>query len=146
VEDASAAYRWSTGATPPFGHSIAPLSASAATALRCWLQAQHRAHAEGTEVDRSEVRRAMHRLGVELRARGGRVEHAIVLLKELWANLPPDAAVDAPGSRYGRGGRAVIDEIVRACIEEFYAPADGGSAPGVAAPSDASLSPSPAGA
>jgi hypothetical protein len=76
-------------------------------------------HAVDGAVDLSEVRRTMRRLAEAGRARGAPVERLIVLLKELWATLP----ADGPGHRPAQGvtGRAVLDGIIRVCIEEFYA-------------------------
>jgi hypothetical protein len=46
----------------------------------------------------------------------------IVLLKELWATLPPDELREGRGRAYPDARREVLDGIVRVCIEEFYAP------------------------
>jgi hypothetical protein len=63
----------------------------------------------------------MRRLAEAGRARGAPVEQLIVLLKELWAGLP----ADADGHRTARSveSRAVLDGVIRVCIEEFYASA-----------------------
>jgi hypothetical protein len=99
-----------------------PVGASTSAALRCWLQAQRRAHAADGGIDLAEVRRTMRRLAEAGRVRGASVERLIVLLKELWASLPPDG--DGHRTAHSVESRAVLDGIVRVCIEEFYASAD----------------------
>jgi hypothetical protein len=94
-----------------------PLPAGATAALRSWLQAQHRAHATAADVHTADVRRALRPVCAEAHRRGVRVEEVIVLLKELWATLPPDP--DRDGFRDAR--REVLDTIVSTCIEEYYA-------------------------
>ena len=56
------------------------------------------------------------------RQRGAPVERLIVLLKELWATLPPDPDGASRLTAHGGGSRAVLEGIIRVCIEEFYAP------------------------
>jgi hypothetical protein len=70
-------------------------------------------------MDLAEVRRTMRRLAEAGRARGAPVERLIVLIKTLWASLPADG--DGHRTAHGVGGRAVLDGIIRLCIEEFYA-------------------------
>jgi hypothetical protein len=79
----------------------------------------------------------------EARRRGVRVEQLIVLLKELWAALPPDPAGDGRGIDYRHciGGREVLEGIVRACIEEFYAPQQAGAGQSAARASTDAASP-----
>jgi hypothetical protein len=98
-----------------------PLSAAVTTALRSWLQAQRNAHVAGAAVRAAEVHATMRLLGAEARQRGVQVEQLIVLLKELWSALPPAPAASARDVDF-RDRRDLLDGIVRACIEEFYAP------------------------
>jgi hypothetical protein len=76
-------------------------------------------HAPDGGIDLVEVRRTMRRLAEAGRARGAPVARLIVLLKELWATLPADGDGHRPA--HSAEGRAVLDGIVRVCIEEFYA-------------------------
>jgi hypothetical protein len=115
----------SIGAPSAGSPSESPLPAGATTALRCWLQAQRRRHAAGAELRAADIRRALRPVCDEARQRGARVEQVIVLLKELWASLPPDEAVDGRGRGYTDTRREVLDGVVRVCIEEFYAAPDG---------------------
>lgn len=112
--DASAAWR-----TTPLA---SPVGTSTSAALRCWLQAQRRADADGG-IDPTEVRRTMRQLAGAGRQRSVPVERLIMLLKELWATLPPDPDGDGRMAARGVGSRAVLDGIIRMCIEEFYATA-----------------------
>ena len=115
--DGSAA--WPATPATPATAGASPVEASTSAALRCWLQAQRRAHAPDGEIDPAEVRRTMRRLAEAGRARGAPVERLIVLLKELWASLPADG--DGHRAAHGVGSRTVLDGIIRVCIEEFYA-------------------------
>ena len=99
-----------------------PLPSGATTALRCWLQTQRRAHAAGAELRTADVRRALRPVCDAARHRGARVEQVIVLLKELWATIPPDELREGRGRAYPDARREVLDGIVRVCIEEYYAP------------------------
>jgi hypothetical protein len=95
--------------------------ASTLGALRCWLQAQRRLSAARGRSDPAEVRRVMRGLAERAAERDLLVEQLIVLLKELWASLPASPALDDVGAWYERDRRAVLDDIIRVCIEEYYA-------------------------
>lgn len=103
-----------------------PLSPGGVAKLWEWLRAQRRASAWGFRVNQADIRATMRPLCDEARARGGRVEQMIVLLKQLWAMLPPETRGSqlADGGMIGwwDGGREVRDVIVRLCIDEFYSP------------------------
>lgn len=103
-----------------------PLSSGGVAELWKWLHAQRRANAWGFRVDQAKVRATMRPLCDEARARGARVEQMIVLLKQLWAMLPPETRgrqpADVARSFWWDGGREVRDVIVQLCIDEFYSP------------------------
>ncbi|HYD53867.1 MAG TPA: hypothetical protein VEA99_14620 [Gemmatimonadaceae bacterium] len=101
--------------------SAAPVGATTAAALRCWLQAQQRAHAADGEGDVAEIRRTMRRFAEAGRQRGAPVEQLIVLLKELWTTLPSEPYADGRRGGRGVGTRMVLERIIRTCIEEYYA-------------------------
>jgi hypothetical protein len=93
------------------------LSASSVGALRLWLQSQRSSALSGLELRHSDVRRAMRLVCDEVRRRNIPVERLIILLKEQWFTLTDD----------GEGGnmrsRDALEEIIRTCIDEFYASA-----------------------
>lgn len=99
------------------------LSASSIGALRLWLQSQRSEAMAGQPMRHNDVRRAMRLLCNEVRRRNLPVERLIVLLKEQWFTLNDD----------GDGGNArtrdTLEEIIRTCIDEFYASASAYSAP-----------------
>lgn len=95
-----------------------PFPVSATTALRSWLQAQRRTHAADVGFRTADVRRALRPVCDDARRRGARVEQLIVMLKDLWATIPPDSG----GNGHSSADREILDGIVRVCIEEFYAP------------------------
>lgn len=74
-----------------------------------------------------DVQRAMHLVCNEVRRRGLPVERLIVLLKEQWFTLTDD----------GDGGnlksRDALEEIIRTCIDEFYASGSGSGRSAVSA-------------
>jgi hypothetical protein len=59
----------------------------------------------------------------DVRKRGIPVERLIILLKEQWFTLTDDG--DGASTR----SRAALEEIIRTCIDEFYAPTATFSAP-----------------
>ena len=100
-----------------------PLPAGVTSALRSWLDEQHRAQrsndASVATVRADEgTRRAMRQLCAEARRHGVRVEQLIVLLKQLVATI--HATV---GAEERHAARELLDGIIWVCIEEFYAPA-----------------------
>jgi len=100
-------------------HETAPktLSATSIGALRLWLQTQRSGAMSGRPIPHSDVQRAMRLVCNEVRRRGLPVERLIILLKEQWFTLTDD----------GDGGslksRDALEEIIRTCIDEFYASA-----------------------
>jgi hypothetical protein len=105
--------------TSPFdsGTSAKTLSATSIGALRLWLQTQRSGAMSGRPISDNDVRRAMRLVCNEVRRRGLPVERLIILLKEQWFTLTDD----------GDGGslksRDALEEIIRTCIDEFYASA-----------------------
>jgi hypothetical protein len=99
------------------------LSASSIGALRLWLQAQRNGALSGRELRHNEVRRAMHLVCDEVRKRGIPVERLIILLKEQWFSLTDDGGAATMRSR------DALEEIIRTCIDEFYASTASLSAP-----------------
>lgn len=93
------------------------LSASSIGALRSWLQSQRASAISGRPLRRTELRRAMRLVCDEVRRRDLPVERLIVLLKEQWFTLTDDGDGGNPRSR------DALDEIIRTCIDEFYASA-----------------------
>ncbi|NUO62616.1 MAG: hypothetical protein HOQ11_15315 [Gemmatimonadaceae bacterium] len=104
----------------------APLSPDTAMELWRWLRAQRTAHSWGLAIGPAEVRAVMRPLCEETRARGGRVEQLIVLLKELWTLLPAESGsgqpADVPAPGWRASEREVLHVVVRLCIDEFYSP------------------------
>ena len=103
--------------TPPHETPPKTLSATSIGALRLWLQTQRSGAMSGHPVSHGDVQRAMRLVCNEVRRRGLPVERLIVLLKEQWFTLTDD----------GDGGslksRDALEEIIRTCIDEFYASA-----------------------
>lgn len=103
-----------------------PLSASGTVRLWKWLGAQRRAHAWGLAVSTGEIRAVISPVCDEARRRGTRVEQLIVLLKELWATLPPEVAArqlaDRGGIDWREHDRTLLDLVVRLCIDEYFSP------------------------
>ena len=103
----------------PFGRDTPTktLSATSIGGLRLWLQTQRSGALSGRPIRHSDVRRAMRLVCNEVRRRGLPVERLIILLKEQWFTLTDD----------GDGGslksRDALEEIIRTCIDEFYASA-----------------------
>jgi hypothetical protein len=91
------------------------LSASSIGALRFWLQTQRSTALAGRPLRRNDLRRAMRLVCNEVRRRDLPVERLIVLLKEQWFTLADDG--DGATTR----SREALDEIIRTCIDEFYA-------------------------
>ena len=91
------------------------LSPSSIGALRLWLQSQRSGAMSGRPLRKNDVRRAMSLVCSEVQRRGLPVERLIVLLKEQWFTLTDD----------GDGGslraRDALEEIIRTCIDEYYA-------------------------
>jgi hypothetical protein len=108
----------------PFDSSTAPktLSATSIGALRLWLQTQRSGVMSGRPIRHGDVQRAMRLVCNEVRRRGLPVERLIILLKEQWFTLTEE----------GDGGslksRDALEEIIRTCIDEFYASASSASA------------------
>jgi hypothetical protein len=98
------------------------LSATSIGALRLWLQTQRSSALSGREIRHRDVQRAMRLVCAEVQRRGLPVERLIILLKEQWFTLTDD----------GDGGslksRDALEEIIRTCIDEFYASASNVSA------------------
>lgn len=107
------------------------LSATSIGALRLWLQMQRSNALSGRPIRHGEVQDAMRLVCNEVRRRGLPVERLIILLKEQWFTLTDDG----DGSLKSRD---TLEEIIRTCIDEFYASAgnvsesltSNGSAPG----------------
>ena len=99
------------------------LSATSIGALRLWLQTQRNGATCGRPISHGDVQRAMQLVCNEVRRRGLPVERLIILLKEQWFTLTDD----------GDGGslksRDALEEIIRTCIDEFYASAGNVSQP-----------------
>jgi hypothetical protein len=99
------------------------LSATSIGALRLWLQTQRSGAMSGRPIRHADVQRAMRLVCSEVRRRGMPVERLIILLKEQWFTLTDD----------GDGGslksRDALEEIIRTCIDEFYASAGNISGP-----------------
>jgi hypothetical protein len=93
------------------------LSASSIGALRSWLQSQRSSAISGRPLRRTDLRRALRLVCNEVRRRELPVERLIVLLKEQWFTLTDDG--DGGNTR----SRDALDEIIRTCIDEFYASA-----------------------
>jgi hypothetical protein len=71
----------------------------------------------GRPLQDNDVRRAMRLVCNEVRRRGLPVERLIILLKEQWFTLTDDG--DGGNTR----SRDALEEIIRTCIDEFYASA-----------------------
>ena len=75
----------------------------------------------GRPLSQGDLRRALHLVCAEVQRRGLPVERLIILLKEQWFTLTDD----------GDGGslrsRDALEEIIRTCIDEFYANAGNAS-------------------
>ena len=71
----------------------------------------------GRPLQDNDVRRAMRLVCNEVRRRGLPVERLIILLKEQWFTLTDDG--DGANTR----SREALEEIIRTCIDEFYASA-----------------------
>ncbi|HEX8850485.1 MAG TPA: hypothetical protein VF761_13220 [Gemmatimonadaceae bacterium] len=103
-----------------------PLSASGTVRLWKWLGVQRRAHSWGLAVSAAEVRAVLRPVCDDARCRGARVEQLIVLLKELWAMLPPETAARRLAERgsidWRAHDRALFDLLVRICIDEYFSP------------------------
>jgi hypothetical protein len=91
------------------------LSPSSIGALRLWLQSQRRSAMSGRALSGSDVRRAMRLVCCEVKRRGLPVERLLVLLKEQWFTLTEDG--DGGSTR----ARDALEEIIRTCIDEYYA-------------------------
>ena len=103
-----------------------PLSASGTVRLWKWLGAQRRAHARGLAVTPAEIRAMIRPVCDDARRSGARVEQLIVLLKQLWAMLPPETATRQLADRGSIGwwehDREPLDLVVRLCIDEYFSP------------------------
>ena len=88
--------------------------------LRSWLQAQRRATMSGGIVGTAEVRRAMRLVADEAHRRDVRVEQVIVLLKQLWGSLSPEATAAGLAELRPGSDRELMEQIVRVLIEEYY--------------------------
>jgi len=106
-----------------FDPSQKTLSASSIGALRSWLQSQRSTAISGRPLRRAELRRALRLVCNEVRRRDQPVGRLIVLLKEQWFTLTDEG--DAANTR----ARDALDEIIRTCIDEFYASAAALSTP-----------------
>ena len=104
--------RESSHATPQ--RTLSPTSIGA---LRLWLQSQRNGAMAGRALKHGDVQRAMRLVSDEVRRRGLPVERLIILLKEQWFTLTEDG--DAGNIR----SRDALEEIIRTCIDEFYASA-----------------------
>jgi hypothetical protein len=91
------------------------LSTASIGALRAWLQAQRNGALSGHALAHGDVRRAMRMVCDDVRQRGIPVERLIILLKEQWLTLTDDGAGSSTRSR------DALEEIIRTCIDEFYA-------------------------
>jgi hypothetical protein len=113
----------SESSSPDPGTPQRILSASSIGALRLWLQSQRSGAITGRPLHHSDVRRAMSLVCNEVQRRGLPVERLIILLKEQWFTLTDDGDGGNPRSR------DALEQIIRTCIEEFYASAANFSAP-----------------
>jgi hypothetical protein len=93
------------------------LSATSIGALRLWLQTQRSGAMSGRPIRHGDVQRAMQLVCNEVRHRGLPVERLIILLKEQWFTLTDD------GDSGSVKSRDTLEEIIRTCIDEFYASA-----------------------
>jgi hypothetical protein len=119
------------GSTPfDSGMTEKTLSATSIGALRLFLQSQRTGAMSGLPLRHNDVRRAMRLVCTEVRRRGLPVERLIILLKEQWFTLTDDGDGGSPKSR------DALEEIIRTCIDEFYASAASFSA---AAPQNGSV-------
>jgi hypothetical protein len=104
-----------------------PLPADVTDALRAWLREQRQTYGSvatpAAAVRTEATSRAMRLVCEEAHRHGVRVEQVIILLKHLWATLPADGR---PDDRVA--SRELLEGIVRACIEEFYADGAAGGA------------------
>jgi hypothetical protein len=103
--------------TPPHDTTPKTLSATSIGALRLWLQTQRSGAMSGHPIPHGDVQRAMHLVCNEVRRRGLPVERLIILLKEQWFTLTDD------GDGSSLKSRDALEEIIRTCIDEFYASA-----------------------
>jgi hypothetical protein len=85
-------------------------SERAGTALRAALQGHLR-----QPVPDHTLRRALHALCIDARARNLRPEQLIVIFKQVWSSLPEIQ------NRSGNRRQELLDRIVTMCIEEYYA-------------------------
>lgn len=85
-------------------------SERAGTALRSALQGHLR-----QAVPDDALRRALHWLCADARARNLRPEHLILIFKQVWASLPEMQ------NRTGNRRQELLDRIITICIEEYYA-------------------------
>ncbi len=74
-----------------------------------------RRHLAGPSTDR-QLREALHRLSDEARAKGLRAEHLIILLKQVWRELPEALQTVEPQEQ-----QQVLARLVTLCIDEYYA-------------------------
>jgi hypothetical protein len=86
-------------------------SERAATALRAALQGHLR-----QPVPDQALRRALHALCADARARNLRSEQLILIFKQVWASLPDIQ------NRSGNRRQELLDRVVTICIEEYYTP------------------------
>jgi hypothetical protein len=76
------------------------------------LRSATREHAQSR--DTTAMRHSVQELARLARERGLRAEEAIVELKHLWASVPEVAGVPVIDRR------ALLDELVTLCIDEYY--------------------------
>ena len=64
----------------------------------------------------SHLRTALRRLSAEARAKGLQAEQVVILLKQMWGELPEVSQPLAPDER-----RHLLERLVTLCIQEYYA-------------------------
>ena len=62
-----------------------------------------------------DLKAALQRVSGDTRAKGLHSEHVVLLVKQLWSDLPGAALLD-PSDR-----RRMLEQLVTRCLEEYYA-------------------------
>ena len=88
-----------------------PVSPETVAALRSAI----RLHLAGSSPN-NQLGEALHRLSGEAHAKGIRAEQLIILLKQVWGELPEVSRTLEPHER-----QQVLARLVTLCIDEYYA-------------------------